>query len=264
MDKWQGNYEHIRFERQGPILTVTMDAPPLNAAAFPLHQELSQVFYDLANDPCRIVVLTGAGRAFSAGGDFDDMLRNCDDSVRQSQLLARSPHIIHSMLDLEKPLVARVNGHAMGLGATLVLLCDVAFMVETARIADPHVGIGMSAGDGGSLLWPLLLGFARARHHLLTGDPLTGAQAAELGLIHKAVTAEQLDEEVDAYVARLLAAAPRALSATKRSINMLLRQMIGGLAEAHVGLEQLTMNTHDHREALLAAKGKRPPAFTGG
>jgi enoyl-CoA hydratase len=259
----QDRYRFIRFDRKGAVLRVTMDSPPLNAAAYDLHQELSTVFYELAADPCRIVVLTGEGRAFSAGGDFDDMLRNCDDPIRQSSLLARAPHIGHSMLALDKPVIARVNGHAMGLGATLALLCDVAIMVDKARIADPHVNIGMSAGDGGALLWPLMIGFARARHYLFTGDALTGTEAAELGLVLKAVPAEDLDNEVDASVERLLKVAPRALNGTKRSINMVLRQMLGGLAEAHVGIEQLTMNTHDHREALLALKDKREPRFTG-
>lgn len=258
-----GSYRLIRASRDGPVLTLTMDAPPMNAAGYDLHDELSHVFYDVARDDAAVVVLTGAGRAFSAGGDLDEMLANTQHPPRMAAMMARAPHIVQSMLALDVPMVARVNGHAMGLGATLALLCDVAIMVDSARIADPHVAMGISAGDGGAILWPLLVGFARARHHLLTGDPLTGTEAAAIGLIHKAVPADALDAEVDAYVQRLATGATYAIRATKRSINMVLRQQAALLADAHAGIEALTLATRDHREAVLAFKEKRPARFEG-
>lgn len=257
-------YKFLKFARRGKVLTVTMDNPPLNAAVPDLHDELTYVFDDIArDDECHVAVLTGAGRAFSAGGDFDGLLSAQQDAALREYMMSRAPHMIHSMLGLDKPLIARVNGHAMGLGATLALMCDVVFAVDTAKIADPHINIGLSTGDGGAIIWPHLIGYARARHHLLTGDPLTGARAAEIGLIHKAVVAETLDEEVYAYADRLANGATMAIRATKRSLNMALCAQAAAQADAHIGLELRTMSSQDHREAILAMMEKRTPAFTG-
>lgn len=257
-------YKFLQFDRRGTILTVTMNNPPLNAATPDVHDELTRVFDDIArDDECNVAVLTGAGKAFSAGGDFEGMLQAQQDAALREYMMARAPHMIHSMLGLDKPLIARVNGHAMGLGATLALMCDVVFAVETAKIADPHVNVGLSTGDGGAIIWPHLIGYARARHHLLTGEPLTGAQAAEIGLIHKAVTADALDEEVYAYAAKLANGPPMAIRATKRSINMALCAQAVAQADAHIGLELRTMSSQDHREAITAMMEKRPPVFAG-
>ena len=258
------NYEHIRFDRRGRVLTVTMDSPPLNAVGRALHDELSYVFLDVARDEdCDIVILTGAGRAFSAGADLPGLLKATEDKALRTALLSRAPAIVHSLLSLEKPIIARVNGHAMGLGATLALLCDVVIASNDARIADPHVGIGLSAGDGGALIWPQLIGYARARHHLLTGDPLTAPEAEAIGLIYKAVAADALDAEVDAYADRLAGGATMAIRATKRSINMELCRQAIATAEAHAGLEAYTMASNDHHEAVLAFIEKRTPVFKG-
>ena len=258
------DYRHIAASRRGRILTLTLDNPPLNAVNRALHDELSYIFQDVARDDgCDIVVLTGAGRAFSAGADLEEMKRATEDAALRSALMSRAPHIVHAMLALDKPVIARVNGHAMGLGATLALLCDVVIAADTARIADPHVGIGLSAGDGGALIWPHLIGYARARHHLLTGEPLTATEAAAIGLIHKAVPPDALDDAVNAYADRLAGGAILAIRATKRSINMALCRDAIASAEAHIGLEALTMASSDHREAVMAFLEKRPPVFTG-
>lgn len=254
----------MKFERRGRILTVTMDNPPLNAANFQLHDELSRVFHDIERDSaCDVVVVTGAGRAFSAGGDFAGMLKSCDDTATRAAMMTGVPEIVHSLLRMTKPVIARVNGHAIGLGATLALLADVVFAVENAKFGDPHINIGLSTGDGGAFLWPLMIGFARARHHLLTGEPLTAVEAMQIGLIHKALPTEQLDEHVNAYADRLLKAPQLALRLSKRSINMTLRQLAESVTDAHAGLEHLTMASADHREAVVALMEKREPVFTG-
>lgn len=256
-------YRFIHAARVGPILTLTMDHPPMNAAGFDLHDELSRIFYDVALDDPDVVILTGAGRAFSAGGDLEEMLANTADPRRMSEMMQRAPHIVHSMLALDVPVIARVNGHAMGLGATLALLCDVAIMTDSAKIADPHVNMGLSPGDGGAFLWPLFIGYARARHHLLSGEALTGAEAAAIGLIHRAVPAEQLDAAVADYAERLAKGATYAIKAAKRSLNLALRAQAQQLADAHSGIEQLTLLSEDHREAILAFREKRPAVFKG-
>jgi enoyl-CoA hydratase len=264
LPKMYDHYNFLKFEYRDRCLTITMDNPPVNAAHYDLHDELSYVFYDVERDGrCDVAVLTGAGRAFSAGGDMPGMLRSCDDSSVRAAMIERAPHILRAMLAMSKPVIARVNGHAMGLGATLMLAADVAIAVENAKIADSHVLIGLSAGDGGALLWPAIVGYARARHHLLTGEPLLGKDAADIGLIHKAVTPEMLDQEVAAYVDRLLALPQLALKATKRSINMALRQQAESLADAHAGIEHLTMSSRDHREAVMSFIEKRPPVYRG-
>ncbi len=258
------DYRHIAVGRRGRILTLTLDNPPLNAVNAALHEELSHVFHDAARDGgSDVIVLTGAGKAFSAGADLEEMRRATEDPALRAALIGQAPQIVHAMLSLEKPVIARLNGHAMGLGATLALLCDVVIAADTARIADPHVGIGLSAGDGGALIWPQLIGYARARHHLLTGEALKAPEAAAIGLIHKAVPPDDLDREVDAYADRLATGATLAIRATKRSINMALCREAVAAAEAHIGLEALTMASADHREAVMAFLEKRPPVFTG-
>lgn len=258
------HHTRLSFERQDRILTITMNNPPLNAADRVLHDELSQVFDEVACDEqCDVVILTGAGTAFSAGGDFTGMWQALQDSASLARSVAHAPHLLRSALALDKPVIARLNGHAMGLGATLALLCDVVIAADTALIGDPHVKVGLAAGDGGALLWPHLVGHAHARHHLLTGEALTAAEAARIGLIHKAVPLAELDAEVQAYAQRLARGATQAIKATKRAINMALCAQAAVLADAHIGLELMTMSTQDHREAVAALLEKRKPLFKG-
>lgn len=255
----------VLISNAGAVRTLSLNRPAaLNSFTTGLHAELLAALEAAAADSSvRCVVLTGAGRAFSAGGDLKGMLRATEDAAFRHHMTARAPHLLRSVLALDKPTIARVNGHAMGLGATLALLCDVVFMAEDARIADPHVNVGLSAGDGGSLVWPHLIGYARARHHLLTGEALTGTEAERIGLIHKALPLTELDATVDAYADRLANGPQLALRATKRSINMALCAQAATAADAHLGLELMTMSSADHREAVAALLEKRAPRFGG-
>lgn len=259
------DYQQLKFSRRGLVLTVTMDNPPVNGVGHQLHAELARVFKEIQrDDSCNVVVLTGEGRCFSAGGDLQQMLVNLEDGATILREMGDAPDIMTSLLALEKPTIAHVNGHAMGLGATLALLCDIVFANEAAKIGDPHVAVGLSAGDGGALIWPHLIGYARARHHLLTGEPLTGREAAEIGLIYKALPEVELADAVAAYADRLTALPYQAVSATKISINMALCRQAQADADSHIRLETRAMMSNDHREALLALLEKRPPAFDHG
>jgi enoyl-CoA hydratase len=261
-------YRELKIERRGRILVITLDNPPLNATTPVSHLELSQIFEEINHDQeTDVVVLTGAGeRGFSAGGDVARMVERYEtqDHAMWNQQMLEARHIIYGMLRLEKPLIGRINGHAIGLGSTLVSFCDISYMMAKARIADTHVNIGLTAGDGGSLMWPFLMGFNRAKLHLLTGEPMTGREAAEYGLVTQAVeTIEELDAKVFGMAERLVNSPRLAISTTKMAINLVLRNVLEGLVETHLGFETQTAWTRDHHEAGLSFRDNRPPKFTG-
>lgn len=258
------DYKSLKFERRGKVLIVTMDNPPMNAASFELHDELSYVFYDIARDKeCSVVVLTGEGKAFSAGGDIKLMEEKLEDWDHHAAFYRRGSFVVHGLLSLEKVVIARINGHAMGFGATVALLCDLTIAAENAKIGDPHVHVGISAGDGGSFIWPQHIGFAQAKWFLLTGEALRAPEAVQMGLINKAVPLEELDETVYELADRLANGPTLALNATKRSINMLLRKQVEGVIESHLGLEMLSQMSHDHKAAVRAFVAKSQPKFEG-
>jgi enoyl-CoA hydratase len=262
------DYEALKIERRGKILVLTIDNPPMNAMSPALQSDLSRIFVDINRDPAvAVVVLTGSGsKAFSAGGDVKAMAERIEQGAHDKWLqgITAGKRILYGLLNLERPLITRINGHAMGLGSTLAVFGDFSFMVEDARIADTHVKVGLSAGDGGSLIWPLLVGFTRARKHLLTGRPMTGKEAAEAGLITGSVaTIEALDREVYGLAEELAAGATLAINATKQSINLLLRRLLDGMVETHFGLETQTYLSKDHYEAASAFRDKRTPGFRG-
>jgi enoyl-CoA hydratase len=260
----RGPYEGIEVELRGATLWITLNNPPVNASTVAMHESLARIFGDVARDPdVRCVVLTGAGEAFSAGGDINRMLTSLDDHTYWLKSMPEARQIVLGMLDCDKPIIGRINGHAMGLGATLAVLCDISIMVDTAKIADTHVKIGLVAGDGGALLWPHLIGWAKAKKYLLTGKALSGGEAAEIGLISAAVPRERLDAEVLEWVDLLENGATLAICGTKRALNMTLRQQAESYLDAHLGLETLSQLSQDHREAVLAFRDKRKPEFKG-
>jgi enoyl-CoA hydratase len=232
------DYEAIIFRRDGHVLHATFNRPDtLNAVDERLDEELSRLFDDVAADSqTNVLVLTG---------------------------VARAKHLIHSILDCPKPIIAKVNGPAMGLGATIALFCDLIIAANHAKIADPHVKVGYTAGDGGCVIWPQLIGYARAKEFLFFGDAITGEEAAKIGLINRAVPAEDLDRVVDEYAQRLAKGAARAIQWTKLSVNIGLKQLATSMLDASFAYEALSNMTKDHQEAVNAFREKRPPRFTG-
>lgn len=255
-------YSALRIEQKGRLLTVTMDRPPRNASNAAMHRELSMVFRDIARDPgTDVVVLTGAGDSFCAGGDLNEMRTRLDRPELWVAAMREAREIVLSMLDLDKPVIARVNGPAIGLGCTLALLCDFIVAVETARIADPHVRIGLAAGDGGSLVWPMSIGFPRAKEFLLTGDAIAAADAAAMGLINRAVPAAELDATSFGFAERMINGSQAAIRSTKRAINLLMQQGLRPLVDAQLGLETLTFLGADHRAGVQAMLDRKEPDF---
>jgi enoyl-CoA hydratase len=259
------SYETITFERNARILTVTLNRPDkLNAVDEQMHEELARLFIDCSQDPdSDVIVLTGAGRAFCSGGDIDWMQKMIDDPRSFEKTAREGKQIVFSMLDCEKPIIAKLNGHATGLGATIALFCDVIFATEKTRIGDPHVSVGFVAGDGGAVIWPQLIGYARAKEYLMTGDLLLAAEAEKLGLINHVVAAEQLDETVAAFAARLSTGAIKAIRWTKMSVNIGLKQLAHSIMDACIAYEALSNVTADHQEAVNAFREKRQPVFAG-
>jgi enoyl-CoA hydratase len=210
------------------------------------------------------VVLSGHGRAFSAGGDFDHIQANMDNPAAFDHEIQMAKRIVMTLLSTEKPVICRLNGHAVGLGATIALLCDIIIGAEGAKIGDPHVSIGLVAGDGGAVVWAQRIGLARAKEYLMTGELLTAQRAAEIGLINACVPAADLDGAVDAMATRLLAQPQMALRYTKRLTNMELIRTADLVLDQGLAWESETVRSADHREAIAALQAKRPARFTGG
>ena len=179
------------------------------------------------------------------------------------ETLREARTIVMSLLDCDKPIICRLNGDAVGLGATLALFCDVIIAADHARIGDPHVRVGFVAGDGGAIIWPQLIGYARAKQYLLTGDLLDAKQAAAIELINFAVPAAELDQTVKDWASRLSKGAPRAVRWTKATINAGLKQLAASMMDTGLAYEGISGRTEDHAEALKAMRGKRKPNFFG-
>ena len=259
-------YKTIKFSYSGRVLTITLSRPDaLNAVDAVLHEELSRVFVDAAADPeSDVLVLTGDGNAFSAGGDLNWMQSAVDDPhAFETKTLDEARRIIFGILDCDKPIVCRLNGDAIGLGATIALFCDVIIAQDKARIADPHVKVGLVAGDGGAVIWPHLIGFARAKEFLMTGDMISASEAARMGLINYAVPAAELDAKVTQFADKLAKGALLAIRWTKRSINLQLRDIVNRVLEPSIAYEAVSNRTADHREAVAAFLEKRKPKFVG-
>lgn len=257
------SYRTILVSRAGRILTLTLNRPEkLNATDAALHTELSTIFNDVANDDeVDVVILTGAGKAFCAGGDtvwMEDMMKRPEQWY---QTVREAKRIVYGILDCNKPIIAKLNGSAVGLGATIALFCDTIFASERAKIGDPHVMVGFVAGDGGSAIWPQLIGYARAKEFLMTGDLMEASRAAEIGLINHCVPHDELDARVDAFAARLASGAIQAIQATKVAVNATLRQVVAANLDLSLALEGLSNFSPEHKEGVRAFNEKRKPDF---
>lgn len=259
------SFDTLEVERIGDVVRVTIAHPhsELNAVDDALHHELTVLFGLLRRESdARAAVLTGREKAFSAGGDYA-WFPTLDNPGRLHNLRRDATQLIWDLVDIEIPVVAAVNGPAVGLGATIALLCDVIIMADSATIADPHVRVGIVAGDGGTAIWPLLVGPARAKEYLLTGDSLSAPEAERIGLVNRVVPAERLQSEALDLAERFAAGAPLAIQYTKAAVNKLIKEALHTSFDFAVGHELVTFMSEDHKEALAAIREKRPPRFLG-
>lgn len=244
------------------VLHLTLDAPGRrNALDATTHDLMSRIWVDVDAEPgVRSVVVTGANGAFSAGGDLSWVRGFTEDWNARVQGLKEARALIFNMLDCAKPIVSAINGPAVGAGLAIALLADISVAGHGARLLDGHVGLGVSAGDHAALLWPLLCGMARAKHRLLLGEPVTGAEAAEIGLVSLSVPDDEVLPTASDIARRLARGSSTAIGWTKQSLNNWFR-LAAPSAEAALALEFLGFTGPDAREGLAAVQERRRPHF---
>lgn len=257
----QSNYQRMIIDRRdNGVVVVTLNRPEKsNAIDTRMHHELMTFSKDFSDDPdLRVLVLAGAGKAFCSGGDF-----SADTAIEMPSLM-EARRIIDNILECEKPLIAAVQGYALGLGANVPLLFDVVVAGPDAKFGDTHVKMGIGAGDGGQLIWPFLIGVNRAKYYLMTGEIIGGKQAVEMGLagFFAEKTEDVLPKALE-IADKLAAGPPLAMAASKAGVNAYLQQVAAAVMPISLQAEGLTMRSHDHKEAVSAFLDKRTPAFKG-
>ena len=246
---------------EGPIRVVRLNRPDrLNATNHELHKGLAGLFPQIdADDEARVVVLTGNGKAFSAGGDFtylDELARNRE---RRTETLAHGRQIVTGMVGCRVPIVAAVNGAAVGLGCSLVALSDIVFMAESAHLADPHVLMGLVAADGGPISWPLMISLQLAKEYALTGDRIPAKRAAEIGLVNHVCPDDEVVDQAMACARRIAKLPPRAVEDTRRILNVHLDRAVLATLDFALSAEDRSFTSPELRANLdrLLAQGDR-------
>ena len=257
--------DRIGLRREGNILVVTLAHPtnPMNVVDEAMHHQLHRLMIALREERhARAILLRSSGRAFCAGGDFNwfPELRNIE---AMEALRHDAKSIIWNLLDVRAPIVCALNGHAMGLGASIALLCDVIVMSTAAKLGDPHVSVGLVAGDGGAAIWPLAIGPALAKRYLLTGDALTAEQCRAVGLVTDVCDPDQLETVAMALCERLAAQPPLAVQYTKAAVNQQVKLALMQSFDISTQSELVTLLSADHVEAVNAAVERRPGTYHG-
>ena len=261
-------YTGLQLSLVDGIMTITLANPGRrNAVTGAQSEELTRIWEDVWLDPeVRVIVLTGDGGDFCSGADVSNLAKgspaaSAGNPVNRVSRLAKKH--VYGILDCEKPIIAKVRGVAYGMGVNLALACDLVYAAPGARFCDSHVKAGMVAGDGGVLLWPMLIGMHRAKEYLMTGEPVSAEKAAEIGLINGCLPDDQLDAHVQMMAERLRDLPPHAVNYTKAALNVAMRQMTGAAFEMSLGYEIYSMGMNDFREATTAFVEKRKGRFKG-
>ncbi len=249
---------HILVEQDGPVTIITLNNPDMrNAFLDDMHEGMQDIWGDLAKDnSVRAVVITGAGKAFSAGGDIPGFIRSYDDPDHRRQSLRGAKRLMDAMAEFPKPVVAAVNGAAVGLGCNVALLADLVLIADSAFFADTHVAMGLVAGDGGAAFWPLYMGMLKAKEYILLGDRIPAPLAVEIGLANRAVADDQLMPEALKLAHRLAALPRQAMQETKRALNIHLQAAINLVAPFALSAEAESFATDDIRATIEGFKKK--------
>ncbi|AEB12812.1 enoyl-CoA hydratase/isomerase family protein [Marinithermus hydrothermalis] len=256
-------YQALKFQHPAEgVLEIVLEQPErLNAVDQIGHRELAYVWRDVDEDPSvRAVLIRGSGKGFSAGGDFaliEEMMADYRTLVR---VWKEARDLVYNVINCSKPIVSAIHGPAVGAGLAVALLADVSIAAKSAKILDGHTRLGVAAGDHAAIVWPLLVGMAKAKYYLLTNEPLNGAEAERIGLVSLAVEDDALYETALSVAKRLAAGSPTALRWTKYALNNWLR-LAGPTFDTSLALEFLGFLGPDAKEGLAAIKERRRPEF---
>jgi enoyl-CoA hydratase len=257
------SYQRLRIERRdhGVVLLTLSNPGKLNATDAVLHAELARVFHDVHHDPSiGAVVVTGEGRAFSAGGDLEWIAEQVGNHAQTMRVMREAGDIVRTMIDCDVPIISAINGVAVGAGLAVALLADISIIDEAARFTDGHIRLGVAAGDHAVAIWPLLCGMAKAKYYLLTSEFIDGREAERIGLVSKAVPADDVLPTALAIAEQLARGPQDATRLTKRALNHWLRQALPNF-EASLAYEMLNFLGADAAEGLGALRDKRAPEF---
>lgn len=254
-------YQHIDelpITMDGEVAIVTMNNPEMkNAFSDEMHVAMQEVWNHLGNDRAvRAIVLTGSGSAFSAGGNIPGFIRSYEDPQHRRESMRGAQRLLSAMLDCPKPMIAAVNGPAIGLGCSVAVSCDIVFVSEDTFMSDPHVDIGLVAGDGGAVQWPLFMSILKAKYFLLTGDRIPAKDCVDIGLANFAVPADELMERAVALGHRLAAKPQQALEETKRAVNLHLQQATLLVSPFACAAENESFSTEDIKRTIESFTNK--------
>lgn len=257
------DYKQLTFERRAHgVLVITMNRPEkYNATDSEMHGELARVWSEVSADPdTRVAVITGAGKAFSAGGDLEMVESMAGDHERVAHMLSEMSDLVYNMINCTKPIVSAINGVAVGAGTVVALLADISVCAEEAKIGDGHVKLGVAAGDHAAIIWPLLAGMAKARYYLLTGEMISGTEAERIGMVSKALPREQVADEALRVADTLATGSQSAIQWTKRALNNWIKAA-GPTFDQSAAYEMLGFMGPDVLEGAAALREKREPRF---
>jgi enoyl-CoA hydratase/carnithine racemase len=229
-------YQFIKVERKGRILLLTLNRPErLNAVTPAMHSELATIFADVKKDSeADVVVITGAGRGFCAGADLNEPM----DTVEVvDRIFGEARDILVNILEVDKPIISAVNGPAAGLGVTLAVFADIVIASDKAKLGDTHVKVGLAAGDGGAVIWPLLVGVNKAKELLMTGEVISAEEALRIGLVNHVVPHDELDDYAMKMAQELASGNMNAIKATKKSVNLYVKWMLNQVFDYSCTLE---------------------------
>jgi enoyl-CoA hydratase len=263
MDDRYARYERLAIDRPHErVLRLTMNRPEkYNAADAEMHRELTEIWRDIDADPSvNAALITGAGKAFSAGGDLGLVQTMIDDVGTRTRVWREARDMVYNMINCAKPIVSAINGVAVGAGLVVGVLADISVAGRSARLIDGHTKLGVAAGDHAAIIWPLLCGMAKAKYHLLLCEPVDGAEAERIGLVSLCVADDELQARALDIAVRLAEGAPSAIRWTKQALNNWLR-LAGPTFDASLALEFLGFGGTELPEGVAALREKRSPRF---
>jgi enoyl-CoA hydratase len=257
------DYQHLLFDlKPNGVLTITINRPEvMNATNARLHWELTQVWDTVAaDDDTNVVVVTGAGKAFSAGGDLNWVEGQVGDAAGVQRIQKEAADIVYRLLALEKPVISAINGVAVGAGLAVALMADISVMSETAKFTDGHVKLGVGAGDHAAIIWPLLCGMSKAKYYLMTAEFINGVEAERMGMVSLCLPLEEVLPKAMEIADKLAAGSQQAIRGTKSTLNGWM-QMAAPIFDNSLRMEMLCFLGEDAAEGIAAVKEKRPAVF---